>query len=190
MNTYSNEVLVLFKALSDKNRLKIIGLLAERPKSVEEISGALRVSPSTASHHLAVLGKAGLVSGRVQGYYNMYSLHTERIDGVAKELLHRVKPTPSAVEEAVDDYDRKVLTVFTDEEGRITAFPVQERKYLVLLRFVLKKFERGIRYSEKEVNQILSQFNRDTARLRRSLVEYKFMAREGGGGDYWRTDKS
>jgi hypothetical protein len=50
----------------------------------------------------------------------------------------------------------------------------------------LKEFEIGVEYPEKKVNQILSRYNEDTARLRRSLVEYGFMAREGGGGKYWR----
>jgi hypothetical protein len=31
-------------------------------------------------------------------------------------------------------------------------------------------------------------FSDDSARLRRWLVEFGFMAREGGGGKYWRID--
>ncbi|MBP1679541.1 MAG: transcriptional regulator, partial [Bacteroidetes bacterium] len=49
-------------------------------------------------------------------------------------------------------------------------------------------FEPGVRYTEKRVNQILANYNEDTARLRRALVDHKFMAREGGGGKYWRID--
>jgi hypothetical protein len=85
-----------------------------------------------------------------------------------------------------DAYDRKILATFTDAEGRITAFPAQKKKYLALLRYVLKAFEPGVRYSEKQVNEILLRYNEDTAMLRRSLVEYHMMAREGGGGEYWR----
>jgi hypothetical protein len=51
----------------------------------------------------------------------------------------------------------------------------------------LKDFEPGIRYTEKQVNEILAHYNEDTAFLRRSLVEYKLMDRQGGGGEYWRT---
>jgi hypothetical protein len=81
-----------------------------------------------------------------------------------------------------------VLSNFTEPDGRIKAFPVQEKKFLVLLRYVLQAFEPGVRYSERQVNEILLRYNEDTARLRRSLVEFKLMAREGGGGDYWRLD--
>ena len=52
---------------------------------------------------------------------------------------------------------------------------------------VVEAFEPGRRYPEKEVNQILLIFNEDTARLRRRLIEFKLMEREGGGGEYWRV---
>jgi hypothetical protein len=51
---------------------------------------------------------------------------------------------------------------------------------------VVEAFETGKRYKEKEVNEILSQFNDDTATLRRGMVEYHLMDRQGGGGEYWR----
>lgn len=88
----------------------------------------------------------------------------------------------------MDAYDRKVLETFTDAEGRITAIPSQNKKFLVLLRYVLEAFEKGQRYSEKEVNAILERYHEDTALLRRALVDYGYMQREGGGKAYWRVD--
>jgi hypothetical protein len=38
------------------------------------------------------------------------------------------------------------------------------------------------------VNEILSHYNEDTAYLRRSLVDAKYMAREADGSAYWRID--
>ena len=83
-------------------------------------------------------------------------------------------------------FERKVMKAFVDSDGRITSFPSQEKKQLVLLRYTLSAFEHGRRYTEKEVNDLLSQFNSDTATLRRDLVGFKMMVREGGGGEYWR----
>jgi hypothetical protein len=51
---------------------------------------------------------------------------------------------------------------------------------------VLRDFDVGVRYSEKEVNMKLMRYNKDTARLRRSLIDYGYMARERGGTAYWR----
>ena len=64
---------------------------------------------------------------------------------------------------------------------------MQQKKLLVILRHVLNAFEHGKRYSEKEVNDILSRYNEDYALLRRELVEFGFMQRQGGGGQYWRS---
>jgi len=182
------ELLAFFKALADENRLKIIGLLAVRPYTVEALAEALELGASTTSHHLARLSKAGLVSARTDGHYYIYSLHTEMLKTMAQHLLQgeTLPGLTGAPDEHV--YDRKILATFTDEEGRITAFPAQEKKHLVLLRYVLGVFETGTRYPEKQVNEILSRFNEDTALLRRNLVDYGMMAREGGGGEYWRVE--
>jgi biotin operon repressor len=184
----SLELLPLFKALADKNRLKIIGFLAQRPHAVEELAQSLNIGPSTVSHHLSVLGKAGLVAGRVQGYYSIYSLQVNPLEETARRLLQREDLKGLAGNDPGDSFDRKVLATFTTPEGRIKAFPVQEKKFLVLLRHVLKAFQPGVRYSEKKVNEILAGFSKDTARLRRAFVDYRLMAREGGGGTYWRID--
>jgi len=42
-----------------------------------------------------------------------------------------------------------------------------------------------LRYSEKQVNEILLRYNEDYAQLRRELVEQDYLCRQGGGGEYW-----
>jgi predicted transcriptional regulator len=181
----SEELLNFFKALADGNRLKIVGLLAQQPCTVEQLSALLSLGVSTTSHHLSRLSKAGLVTARTDGHYYIYSLQTEALQKMAQRLLKAEELTRLSADVDLDSYDRKVLANFTDENGRIKAFPAQEKKFIAVLRYVVTAFEPGKHYSEKQVNEILERFNEDTAMLRRSLVSYKFMAREGGGGDYW-----
>jgi len=185
--TQFQELLGFFKALGEPNRLKIAGLLAKQPATVEQLAQLLGLSASTVSHHLARLAEAGLVSARAESYYSIYSLNTDVMTSMAKSLL-RQSEQPRAVAPGLDAFDTKVLATFTTPDGQIKAFPVQEKKFLVLVRHVLAAFEPGVRYTEKRVNQILANYNEDTARLRRALVDHKFMAREGGGGKYWRID--
>ena len=85
----------------------------------------------------------------------------------------------------MDAYDRKVINTFCDEDGRIKQFPAQQKKFEAILRYVVKDFMPGVRYTEKEVNEILLRFSGDYASLRRGLIEYDLMGREGGGGAYW-----
>jgi len=67
--------------------------------------------------------------------------------------------------------------------------PAQRKKLEDILRYVVCDFEPGKPYSEKQVKETLSRYPIDTTSLRRELVGTKLMEREGGGGEYWRTDK-
>ena len=87
----------------------------------------------------------------------------------------------------VDAYDAKVVKDFTKRDGSLKTIPAQQKKLEAILRHVVKAFEAGKRYSEKRVNVILSQYHADTATLRRELIGYGLMQREGGGGEYWRV---
>jgi DNA-binding transcriptional ArsR family regulator len=179
------ELLGFFRAMADQSRLKIVGLLAQQPYPVEQLSALLCLGESTVSHHLSKLAEAGLVSARAEGHYSVYSLNPEALSAMARRLLRTDRLPELAEGIDLGTFDRKVLAAFTGPDGRFTAFPSQEKKYLVLLRHVLRDFTPGVRYSERRVNEILSRYSDDTARLRRSLVDFGFMERVGGGRDYW-----
>ncbi len=185
-----SELLLFFKALSDENRLKIIGLLAQHPYSVEELANKLGLSVSTTSHHLSRLSQAGLVKIKVDGHHYYYSLEVDSLRKSAQRLLQEDNLPRLSEDLSGDKFEQKVLGAFLDPEGKIKAFPAQEKKFLVILNHVFKAFKLGVKYSEKEMNEILSFYNEDTAMLRRSLVEFKLMERQGGGGSYWvKTDQ-
>lgn len=147
------------------------------------------MNSSTVSHHLARLSKAGLVSARAEGYYSIYRLELTALTDMAQRLLSQEMLPAVAADVDVEAYDRKVLNTYMSSDGRLAAFPVQRKKEQAILRYIVRAFEPDQRYSEKRVNKILSQFSEDTARLRRNLVEFGFMERQGGGGEYWRVDK-
>lgn len=66
----------VFKALSDKNRRKILKLLRERDMSAGEISEFFDISKPSLSHHLSILKQADLVQTERQGQNIIYSLNT------------------------------------------------------------------------------------------------------------------
>lgn len=187
--TAMDDLLNFFKALADANRLKIAGLLAQEPLTVEELAEMLNLHPSTVSHHLSRLAKAGLVSARAAGYYSLYQFETKALDNMARRLLERETLPAVAAQVDVDAYDRKVLNTFLTPAGRIKDYPSQQKKLAAILRYVVRSFEPGKRYPEKEVNEILSRFNDDYASLRRHLVEFRLLARASDGREYWRVDE-
>jgi predicted transcriptional regulator len=181
----SEELVNFFKALADANRLKIVGLLAQQPYSVEQLAAILHLQPSTISHHLSKLAEVGLVSAKAESYYNVYQLEEETLQKTRR--LFSQQDLASVVEGVdMEGYDRKVVEDYSLPDGRLKTIPAQRKKLEAVLRYVVTVFDPGMRYSEKQVNEMLSRFHEDTATLRRELVGYGLMQREGGGGEYWR----
>lgn len=69
-------------------------------------------------------------------------------------------------------------------DGGIETIPSKEKKKLIILQHILNRFERGKTYSEKEVNELLKTVHADFVSLRRHLIEYGFMVRNGDGSVY------
>ncbi len=185
----TEELLSFYKALADANRLKIVGLLANRSYSVEELAALLNLRPSTVSHHLAKLSEAGLVSAHTESYYNVYRLEEQALEERTRRMLSREDFSSAVADMDLDGYDRKVIADYSRRDGTLKTIPAQRKKLDAVLRYVVRVFEPGRRYSERLVNEMLSRFHPDTATLRRELVGSGLMQREGGGGDYWRLEE-
>ena len=182
----SEELVTFFKALSDANRLKIIGLLAQQPYSVEELAALLDLKASTVSHHLSKLSQIGLVSAKADSYYNVYRLDEKALEAKSRSIFSQENLAASVADVDADAYDNKVVRDYVRKDGSLKTIPAQLKKLQAILRYVVKAFKVGKRYSEKQVNEILRDYHEDTASLRRELVGFGLMKREGGGGEYWR----
>jgi DNA-binding HxlR family transcriptional regulator len=185
--TENTELVALFKALADSSRLKIVGLLAQQPYTVEQLAAMLDLKASTISHHLAKLAEAGLVSAKAEGYYSVYQLEKEALKGM-QSLFSTEQMVAVTADVDLEAFDRKIVQHFSTPDGRLRTLPAQRKKLEAVLRYVVRAFEPGQRYSEKQVNEILSRYHEDTASLRRELVGSGLMQREGGGGEYWRVE--
>ncbi|MBU4210516.1 metalloregulator ArsR/SmtB family transcription factor [Patescibacteria group bacterium] len=77
----------VFKALADKNRRRVIGLLMEKSMNVNSLLKYFEISQATLSSHLAILKKAGLVFFRINGRERIYSLKKEFLISFVNELI-------------------------------------------------------------------------------------------------------
>ena len=68
---------IAFKALADKQRLRILGLLSQGPLVVNDIRSVLKLSMSTVSQHLSILKSAGLIIDSKKGRWVEYSITEE-----------------------------------------------------------------------------------------------------------------
>jgi DNA-binding transcriptional ArsR family regulator len=83
----SDDVVHVLRALADETRLKALKLIADRPRSTQELAPLVGISEAGLSKHLRLLARAGVVRARRDGYYVLYSLEKERIAPLSETLL-------------------------------------------------------------------------------------------------------
>lgn len=74
-----------FNALADPVRLRVLSMLASAPAGeicVCDFVGPLGKTQGTISHHLKILGEAGLVHGDRRGKWVWYSLDRNRLSAL------------------------------------------------------------------------------------------------------------
>ena len=68
---------MVFEALAEPNRRRILDFLAQRERPVNDLVGMLRVSQPAVSKHLRVLRDAGLVEVRADAQRRLYRVRPE-----------------------------------------------------------------------------------------------------------------
>jgi hypothetical protein len=164
---------LLFKALSDPARLRILGLLAERPLAGHELANRLALTPPTISHHMRRLIAARLVDVEPSAQSRIYSLRMDAIREFAEPALIDDGSEPARKE------DDAVVRAFFDGP-RLRQIPASRKKRVIVMRRLLERFGPDRSYPESEVNELLREAHDDVATLRRELVDYGFMIRDRG----------
>ncbi len=70
-----NDIILIFKALSDKNRLRVFIALTKYDELCAcQITELLKITGATASRHLGILINAGLIQSRKEGRWVYYKI--------------------------------------------------------------------------------------------------------------------
>ena len=80
-------IVKIFKALSDPNRIRILKMLEVRPLCVCEITEVLQLATSTVSKHLSILRDVELIIDSKDGKWVNYELNPSGQDVNAKKLM-------------------------------------------------------------------------------------------------------
>jgi hypothetical protein len=175
-----------FKALGNESRLKLVGLVADRERSVQELAVLLALKEPTVSHHLAILKDAGLLAMRVDGNTHWYRLDLDALRRTNQSVFS-VNLSRVPYEADGEAWEREILRNFI-EGDRLTKIPDARKKRWVVLKWLARRFAVDSRYSEAEVNAVLKRHHPDAATLRRELVGYRMLERSKG--IYRRTPES
>jgi len=180
-------LLEFFKAMAHESRLAIVGLLANGERSVQELAVALGLKEPTVSHHLAILKAQGIVTARAEGTTRWHALDRAALEKLARRVLQ-----PSAMKaeapSGADAAEAKVLQGFVAANGTLKQIPASRKKRGVVLRWLMRDFESGRRYTEAEVNEAIQAHHWDSATLRRELIGHRMLARKDR--IYWRLPQA
>lgn len=176
MDSQRQETLLnFFRVLGNEQRLRLAVALLDAPRSTRELTEALGWKEQTALENVAALRSLGLVSVAQDGRYrfDIRALYT-----LNRELLAR-ENVPSPIDDWQDEDTRRTLRPYFGEE-RIISLPTNPKKFRMLLDWLVTNFEVGVRYTEQQVNEIITRYHEDYATLRRAMIEDNLMARDHG----------
>jgi hypothetical protein len=163
--------------LADRTRLRVVAALALGAGTLEEVAEVAGLPLKDVALAARRLARAGLVHR--DGH--LLALHEERFGAAARAAA---EAAPAAEPLSDDPAEDAVLSAFV-REGRLMSIPAQHSKRRVVLEHLVRVFEPGVRYPEREVNALLAVWHADVAALRRYLVDEGLLTREAGV--YWRS---
>jgi ArsR family transcriptional regulator, arsenate/arsenite/antimonite-responsive transcriptional repressor len=97
------EFMVITKALSDPNRVRVLLALRRGELCVCQITELFGLAPSTISKHLSLLHHAGLILSRKSERWVYYRLPDRTASVVVREALDWVKKSLDKSDEAIAD---------------------------------------------------------------------------------------
>jgi hypothetical protein len=163
--------------LADPVRLKVVAALALGASSIEDVARVADLSLKDVALAARRMSRAGLV---VRDGHSL-ALRVQVFGEVARAAAESA-PAPEPLSE--DPAEAAVLGAFV-RDGRLVSIPAQASKRQVVLEHLVRVFEPGVRYPEREVNALLAVWHPDVAALRRHLVDSGLLSRDAGV--YWRT---
>ena len=89
----NEDIAIIFKALSDPRRVRIVKLLQDGEKNACELIEKMDMPQSTLSYHMKVLCRSGIVKAREEGkwtYYRVCPTGSKR----AIEIIQKITAKP------------------------------------------------------------------------------------------------
>lgn len=128
------------QATASPNRLELLDLLSQGPRTVEALAQQTGQSVATTSHHLQVLRRASLVAGEKAGLYVTYRLADPQVGDFFLELRQLAESRLAEVQQVTRQYleQRGALEPVDNEElvrrvraGEVTVIDVRPREEYV-----------------------------------------------------------
>jgi hypothetical protein len=105
-------------------------MVAQREHNVQKLATRLNVTEPTASHHLAILRRLGLVRLRADCNTHWYALDPDALTQLAPSVLRREQVAALAPVGHAEAETFQVLRNFISVDGQITQIPASRNKMM------------------------------------------------------------
>ncbi|MET3697565.1 transcriptional regulator [Bacillus oleivorans] len=171
LSDHQKELLVYFKqGLSDKEIVRL--LKGGSTSTIRNHRFKLKEKEKQAKVFLALMGL----------------LKTEK-DESAQEFItfHKGAKMVDDRYAITKEEKEKVLATYFKQgpDGPLDTFPSKEKRKIIVLQQILKRFDVNKKYTEREVNEVIKTAHPDFATIRRYFIEYGFMDRNKECTQYW-----
>lgn len=165
------EMLTTFlRAAGQRERLHILGILAEQPASVPLLARRTGLKETAVIKHIGRLQKAALIQTIAP---LTYQLNEKALDQINQSVFQR-KDSQNK-----ETLRQRVLRHYTHGTN-LMRLPDNEGELIEILSWLAELFQFGTTYPENIVNAIIHQAHPDHAQMRRLLVDYGFLSRSRG----------
>ena len=146
-----DQLMPMLKALADESRLALMWQLYREEHTVGDLAERVELSEPTVSHHLSKLREAGLVNLRMAGNQRFYRVNSVGLTKFKRLINEIEKLSPEPDDVVVSDNQWIAALGWSEEEqqvlrehtlnGKLVRIPAKQKKWLVVLRWLVTKFE-------------------------------------------------
>ena len=171
METQQIDTLVTFlQAAGQRERLHILGILAEATCSVPELARRTKLKETAVIKHLNRLKRARLVQETAP---YTFQLNQNALEQINRTVFHR------GDSQNKETLRQRVLRHYT-YGSQLKKLPENEAELREIAGWLAERFDDNVSYPEKEVNERLQQAHPDYAEMRRLMVDFGTMTRSRG----------
>ena len=175
-NSKKRALLQFFQAVGQAERLKMLGMMANRPHSIQEMAELLGLKETAVLHHIERLQELELIEEESRQFSYTYRLNNDALKQF-EQIIIAGKAVPDFTEQVLDQYIK----------GRkLKRLPTNAKERVVILKWMANHFEINKKYSESRVNDIILHHYGRQEMMRRYLLDGRYLKRTGG--IYWRPE--
>lgn len=183
---------MLCKILLNVERLAILGVAAKKPVGLPELAARTGLHLSKMNKQVNQLIATGLLQAYQDDGETRIKLNVAYILTLARQLGEADAPPKVELPalDALDEKNRNLARGYIKATGALEYIPDKPERCRAVVQYVAHAFEANLRYTEKQVNDILIEYHPDYATLRRCLIDFNFMQRELDGSWDWLAERA